>query len=108
MLRRALLPYYISANFRFVRFLRQHFFCFICRFLSFYLLLRVLPDLRRQDNLSFYFLLAFFRFFLQISFLCFFLSQFCWFEHCFAAPATSFDAAAAAGLLSHIVKLSSL
>lgn len=75
MLRRALLPYYISANFRFVRFLRQHFFCFICRFLSFYLLLRVLPDLRRQDNLSFYFLLAFFSF-LRIRFLCFFSVSF--------------------------------
>lgn len=103
MLRRALLPYYISANFRFVRLLRQHFFCFIFRFLFFYLLLRVLPDLRRQDNLSFYFLLFFAN-----QFFVFFLSQFCWFEHCFAAPATSFDAAAAAGLLSHIVKLSSL
>lgn len=74
MLRRALLPYYISANFRFVRFLRQHFFCFICRFLSFYLLLRVLPDLRRQDNLSFYFLLAFFRFFFCESVFCVFFS----------------------------------
>lgn len=50
------------------------FFCFICRFLSFYLLLRVLPDLRRQDNLSFYFLLAFVSFFFANQFFVFFFS----------------------------------
>lgn len=69
------LPYYISANFRFVRF---------CG--SFFDLLHdlVLPDLwRRQDNLSFFLL-----------YFCFILWFFSvgfggWFEHCFVAPAAA-------------------